>query len=113
MQQPANENERAPRSPQAEVLENLRDLMTDEAVARMDAVFAARSGEELAEAIASFNALGASQLDRADAATQETLENETLASRQLGFSVETPFGRALRVERAANGVVTLSDGTLQ
>lgn len=100
------------RSPQTEAMEKLLELMTDDAAARYAAIAQARSREEYLERIDDFNTLGARQLNRADEGTAETLEHETLASRQIGFDLSLPMGRTLRVTRAANGVVTLSDASI-
>ena len=89
------------------------DILSSTGVELMNNVFSASSYEDFLQSMKSFNELGAAQLDREDEARRETVENETLAQRQVAFTVSTPQGRAMRVERAANGVVTLSETSLQ
>lgn len=103
-----NKTER-PRSEKAEVIENILSILSQEAVDIYSALPLLPTREEYEEAIKKFNDLGAAQLDREDDVRRETIENETLDSRLMETTIELPpYGRTLRITRAANGIVTLA-----
>lgn len=106
---PAKTPERAPETVRTE---ELLALMTEDAAARFAAIAPAIDRGQYLERISDFNALGQEQLNRADEEIAQVLENESLASREEQFEIVLPQGRRLRVMRAKNGVVTLSDATL-
>lgn len=98
-----------PRSETAVSIEKLLDILSQEAVDIYSALPLMQTREEYEEGIARFNELGAAQLDREDDARRETIENESLDSRLMETTIELPpYGRTLRITRAANGIVTLA-----
>lgn len=100
--------ERAPDETKLNV-EQMFAVLTQEAVNIFSSLPLLPTQEAYEEAIARFNDLGAAQLDRADETRRETLENETLASREMETVLELPpYGRTLRITRAKNGIVTLA-----
>jgi hypothetical protein len=98
-----------PRSEKAEVIGNILSILSQEAVDIYSALPLMTTREEFEEGIKRFNDLGAAQLDREDDARRETIEHETLGSRLMETTIELPpYGRTLRITRAANGIVTLA-----
>ncbi|MDQ1299920.1 MAG: hypothetical protein QG636_588 [Patescibacteria group bacterium] len=98
-----------PRSETAVVIENLLGILSQEAVDIYSALPLMQTREEYEEGIARFNELGAAQLDRVDEKRREQIENEKLDKRQIETVIELPpYGRTLRITRAANGIVTLA-----
>lgn len=90
-------------------VEQMLAVLTQEAVNIFSSLPLLPTQEAFEAAIQEFNNLGAAQLDREDETRRETLENETLASREMETVLELPpYGRILRITRGMNGVVTLA-----
>lgn len=91
-------------------VEQILSVLTQEAVDIFSALPLLATREEYENAIERFNSLGAAQLDRGDNERRETIENESLADREIEEVLELPpYGRMLRITRAKNGVVTLAN----
>lgn len=96
-------------SEQGQVLQGLLDVMSQEAVDLYNALPFMATREEYEAGIERFNKLGAAQLDREDSVRRQTIENETLQSREVDEVIQLPlYGRTLRITRAANGIITLA-----